>query len=729
MFPDLITPRAFPDLLQRPDYDPFNVIPSPLPARPRVFTTATKLARAAARVAAGEPIDVACMKLLIENCGLSAPLPAENDVAAASGTIAQQAMRNAIAFHLTSNDTHFDRARELLTLFSRSNAWEKWSGHEAQTILALASAYDLLAVRGLPTADNAVIRDMLMAMPAVLDRMSHRRCNNHNVFNIMGRLAVGLALEHRPTIHDALYGLERGGHWRYGLIHQLRHDLLADGMQWEGSMSYHMLVMAGLCESLTILENNGVDLWHRGLPNSMQDEGHDEHRGWGPRGEKHIRGGVDAFIYQAFPNGDYSNIHDQILGNIRGAWVWWPIFIKAYELYGDARYAAVLQRMEKDHLPGPGEVRPLWLRGGQGDVDWIRLETRSVPPGSFSYADDAKISLTGRHENGCSLFPAHGSAVLRAEPEKADSLGAYLYFGPHWAGHRSPCALHLDVVVNSTRVTHAPHLSKGNYGDPMHLTWNRSTIAHNTVTVDERPMFPFDFETESLWETDYWRSRISDSAAPFFSPEFKSVRVSNENVYDGSVLDRTVLITPTMLIDVFRVSGEAERQYDWAFHLHGTIARPSDAVAVSLGNQRGYRHLSDAWEHPQRSGCFTTPLTIPGVNGVGHVFLPTQGWPRLVFANDPVVDDLTPIGDRKKPAPRVAMLVRNKVRACVFVSVWSFGEAMTPTLIAGDALGDVALETRVGTVTTRWLFAADGGLEMTVPCAALVPSPGTPGEG
>jgi hypothetical protein len=714
MFPDLITPRAFPDFLQRPDYDPLAVIPTPMPPRPRVFTTAIKLAHAVERLAKREPIDLACMNLMIEGCGLSQPAPTAVGAEATPDSIARAALRNAVAFHITTEARHFDRALELLRLFSLSNAWDQWTGFESQTIGQLAGAYDLLAVRTLHTTDNAVIRDMLMAMPGVLDRPGHRRCNNHNVFNIMARLAVGLALEHRPTIHDALYGLERAGQWRYGLIHQLRHDLLSDGMQWEGSMSYHMLVMAGLCESITMLENIGVDLWRRGLPSAMQDEGHDEHRGWGPKGEKCIRAGVDAFIYQAMSNGDYCNIHDQILGNIRGAGVWWPIFMKAYEMYGDGRYAAILHRMNRDYPAAAGDVRPVWFRQANGDLEWIRLETRSLPPGNFSYADDAKISLVGRHENGCSLFPVHGSAVLRGEPGNAESLSAYFYFGPHWAGHRSPCALHLDMVFNNTRITHAPHLFKDGYAGPMHHSWHRATIAHNTVTVDERPMFPFDFETGSLWETDYWRSRVSDSELRFFSPgkEFKAVRVCNDNVYEGSLLDRTIVATPTMLIDVFRVSSAAEHQFDWALHLHGSIARPSNAAPIVLGNQRGYRHLSDAWQHPQRTGRLTMPLNLAGVDATGHVFLPTQGSPSIIVANDPPPDGLTPIGDTHAPEPRQALIVRNQTRACVFVSAWQFGaSAAAPTLVSSDARGDVVLDIPEAGSARRWHFYGEGGVE------------------
>ena len=42
MYPDPITPRAFPAILARLDYDPFQVMPGALPAAPRVFCTAAR---------------------------------------------------------------------------------------------------------------------------------------------------------------------------------------------------------------------------------------------------------------------------------------------------------------------------------------------------------------------------------------------------------------------------------------------------------------------------------------------------------------------------------------------------------------------------------------------------------------------------------------------------------------------------------------------------------------
>jgi hypothetical protein len=713
MYPDLITPKSFPDLLQRPDYDPLELIPRDMPARPRVFTTTARIRRAAGRVAAGSPIDVACLALLTTRCGLNDPLPGPDSAMQHGST----ALRNALAFALTGKPEHRERALALLRVIARAAPKVKWTGYEGELFTSLASTYDLLAVNPISPRDDALFRRMLESFPAALDRVPHRACNNHNAAVIRARIAIGLALDDRPIIHDALYGCQRDGQWRYGLVHLLRHDFLADGMQWEGSMSYHMFVMGSVSDTLTMLENIGVDLWKREFPSLMQNDGNDEHRDWGPKGTKCIRAGFDAFFYQAFPNENYSLLHDQILGNVVGANGWWPIFNKAYEVYGDPRYAWMVNRIDRrfSREAGAGGVRvPEWFQSRQGDMEWVRLECRDYPEGAFSFKDDAKISLTGRNVNGCSLFPAYGSAILRTAPYREDSPAASLYFGPHNSGHRSPAALHLEVYAGGQRVTDAPHHSLLAYEDPLYLTWVRTTIAHNTVTVDERSMFPYDFETQSIWEYDRWRDSISDGELISFQPEarFKAVRARNENVYDGVNLDRTIVLTESLLIDVFRVVGTTPHQYDWAVHCTGDIPKVAGATAVTLGQPRGYRHFSQAWQHPASNGWINLPLDSGQAPTQLRVLLPSGG-ASLVVAADPPVDANTPGGEFVPPRNRTAILVRTRATSTRFVSVWSFSGPVEATLESGASDGDVVIVTRRDGHATRWSLPFTGPIQAT----------------
>ena len=746
MYPDLITPKSHPQLLTAVDYDPLKVMPATwttTPTGPRVYASAAHFERCRERIAAGQPIDVACLAKLVEACDVGRALPALESADDAVDDASQIAIQvashnrriadahrrgflNGVAFHLTHDDAHLAFAIDAMTAIADAmdhpHAGRSTPFTEPRSIAEIARLYDLIAgadpfVTGTGTATDtgkdtdARFRKLLAWLPDQLDLEGHRHCNNHNIWNVGARLAVGLALQDPQVVHDALYGCHREDHFRYGLLHQLRHDYLADGMQWEGSMSYHMVVCCDVVETLTMLEYHGVDLWHRPLPNVMQDEGCDEHRSWGPKGEKSVKAHFEAFLYQALPAGDYSNLHDQIIGNIRGVNMWRTIFNKAWEVYRDERFAWVLNRVA-EYQSKPGDVIPPWFRIGPGVTEFVRIEERDIPQGRFSFADDADISLTGVHRAGCSHFPDHGSTILRAEPDNDESLGAYVYWGPHIAGHRSPAALHLDIQAGGKRITHSPHMYKGSYADERHLTWMRSTIAHNTVTIDGKPMFPYDFDTDSSWETDTWRTNISDSELIAFEPagDIKAVRVANENVYPGVRLDRTVAISATHLVDIVRVSSDAEHVIDLAAHVIANlddIDRPTDAPSIDLGQAWGYRHFQNPWRHTQTAGWLTIPIERGGITMHAQLHLPADESMQVIVAGDPDVDERTPGGDLERPQNRTAIIRRVTGRQAVFVSVWSLSPGgvnvqAAPLTADGDVVVNVA--------GRAWTFPAAGSV-------------------
>jgi len=721
MYPDPITPRAHPELLSQVAYDPFGVMPQELPPAPRVFTTAARIERARQRLAAGSIVDRHCFNHLIKSCALDEPLPplppadGPPDWGGPLLVWLRPAFHNALAWALTDEARHRERATEALRRVATACARYPWTGHEHQEAELAARAYDLLAPTSFQAADDNSFRGMLWMFLEGLENAEHRGCNNHNSMHLAGRLAIGAATGHLQIIHDAWYGCAHNGEWRYGLIHTLRHDFLADGMHWEGTMGYHMAVLRNICESFTIMENLGVDLWHREWPTTMQDELFDEHRGWGPKGNKFITAAFDAFLYQAFANGDYPLLHDEVLGNLRGAGAWCLLFNKAHEVYCEPRYAWALRHINRGEVATAQGSIPVWFEGDFGEVEFVRLEERDLPSGENPLESDRAFSLTGRHENGCSLFPTNGSAVLRGDPLDEQAPGARLYWGPHWAGHRSPAALHLDIHAHGRRLTTAPHLYQSGYDDPRHLTWLRSTIAHNTVTLDGQPMFPYDFPTDSLWECDRWRDTISDGNLELFQVrnDFKVVRASNDNVYRGAKLDRTVVLTEHYLLDVFRVVSREPRLMDWAMHCHGVEISTEDYESVQLGEGRGYCHLTNARLHPQTKGWIALPCGT-AVKSQANIWLGGAAEARLIIAQDPEVDQRTPIGDDLPPQPRTSLIVRGHAAQAVFVSVWSFGAAMAePTAIHGGADSDVTIELRHQENNSRWSLPLSGEVTLT----------------
>jgi hypothetical protein len=345
------------------------------------------------------------------------------------------------------------------------------------------------------------------------------------------------------------------------------------------------------------------------------------------------------------------------------------------------------------------------LQTNRGDVDFVRLRSAAYPAGQFSLRRAGRISLSGRHTAGCTLFPEHGSAVLRSDVADEKAPGVFFFWGPHSAGHQSPAALHIEMHAGGSLVNATP--LSGGYEDNRHLDWVRTTIAHNTVTVDETSMFPYDLEGESIWEADSWRGRYSDGVLELFQPEthFKAVRASNQNVYPGVRLDRTVILTRNYLVDVFRALSDHEHVYDWAWHGFGNVEFDGAGETVELGGRRGYRYLTDA--RTSKTSRRLLNLTWAGAVPVrGNVWL--DGGAEAILANEPSLTEGAVkghLGGSPEAGPRTALLVRARARHALYVSVWQAGPPK-PDLqvesVAGDATHAVEIVIREGNERTTW---------------------------
>ncbi|MDA0746784.1 MAG: alginate lyase family protein, partial [bacterium] len=503
--------------------DTFNLIPDKLPSHPCVFVNRVDLERSRQLIQEGGWANVALQRLL-DAANVPFEMPgslAEKAIPDQNARILTHAKRQILAFHLTGKQEYYDRA---LTVFQQiASAYLTWpliDDHiramnyglaESRFTINLAQVYDLLTAVEPDVKDRDLFLKALARTQDTTDRCQHKTCGNHNTWNLAARLAAGLAMGRLESLSEVLYGWEFKGTQRYGLVHQLRHDILSDGLHWERTPGYHYYTLMAIVEVVVMLEHAGIDLWHTHLPSQQENEGDDLHRAYGPAGTKSLKAAFDAPFYQTTGNGDLCLLHDSGLANLRGVWIWGPLYELAYQAYEDPKYAWLLNRIDQDYQNHPERKYPelpMSLQPPAGEFDFLRLHQREIPEGSFSLSENCPISLEGTHKNHCTLFPTTGAGILRHSPGTTDPA-VHFFWGPHSAGHQSPAALHVDLHALGRRITNAP--DAGGYEDPMHLTWVRTTIAHNTVTVDETPMFPYDREEDSIWRADNRREHVSDS--------------------------------------------------------------------------------------------------------------------------------------------------------------------------------------------------------------------------
>lgn len=711
------------ELFQQQDLssDPFGLMPSPAAfedtPHPRVLCTCADIARVRDNLSELEWLQRSQQRLI---AAADAPveLPEKLEDGAASHMIAH-AERGALASLLTDEPRYAEQALKTLLVLARSYTqlpvdngcrFTANSLSESHQLLHLARACDLVFATGISEEDTQLLRTLLQASYEVIDTVGHRTCGNHNTWAIAARLATASALGDRQGLHDALYGhgcppvpdspdTPQG---RYGLVHQLRHDFLSDGLHWERTVGYHFYSLMAFTEAAMMLANIGVDVWHAELPSQAYSDGYDVHRAYGPEGTKTFKAAFDAPLYLAFANGDLSLLHDSGLANLRGIPIWGILYEAAFDAYRDPKYAWLLEYMEQQNPTREYPGLPVSLQTKTGDLDFVRLRSPEYSGGAFALTQDSPISIAGQHQNGCTLFPITGVAVLRSDATDKDATGAQLFWGPHSAGHQNPASLHLDVHAGDRFVTGTP--VTGGYEDATHATWARTTIAHNTVTVAERPMFPYDLPTESIWEADNWRGCDSDGVLQLFQPEsnFKVVRASNQNVYPGVRLDRTVVLTHRYLLDVFRVLSDGEHQYDWAWHGAGNIENSIESEAFKFDNNPGYQHLSNA-RVLQHSGDWPVLSWNDGRGYTRGQIVPPPG-AQLIVANTPAPGEaVNTYGHDWTCHERSSLIVRTKAAQAVFLSLWSFG-SNPPQISAvhGEASKAMEVDVRIDNAITTW---------------------------
>ena len=724
MFPDPITPKSYPELLASVDYDPFNLMPAQFPAHPYLFATPAQLKNTRKLVANGGWPQRA-LELLLEQAAVDPRLPTRPPTAPdynLANAAVKHSLRNAWAALYTDDQSYRKSALRSLRWLARGyTSWPVYPGRgrlaiedisEAHFILNMARAYDMLAAAPLSNADATLFRKMLLATRDSSDTASHSTCGNHGTGVLLGRLAAAVALQDRRGIHDALYGFQHNNRWCYGIIHQLRHDVLDDGMHWERAVGYHGFTLSVLAYIADLMLSVGVDLWHKPLPPLWQNDGSDIHRDYGTTpGTKTLKAAFDAPFYYTLTNGDFSTLGDSRLENIRGMLVWGTFYHRAYDLYGDPKYAWLINRTEAEY---PQAERPLpdlpmalqspWLI----EAEFSRLgRSAKIPQGEFRLDHDADFSIIGTHRNGCSQFAATGATIIRGKPASPNTAAAFMFWGPHAAGHQSPAALHLDISGGGSKLTDAPRMDNRGYSDPLYLTWARTTIAHNTVTVDNTPMFPYDFNTKAIWEADSWRDSISDGRSVLFQHQnttFKAMRAINERVYPGVLLDRTVIVTATAIIDAFRVITERPRQFDWAMHVVGTPLLPKGTRTASLGDNRGYRHFTNIRRLPTSSQPLTLTWERHPTNTCATFIIPPQS--RVFTACDPIppADKMHTIGEIGNVEPRHTAIIRTKAREALFLSAWSFSGTPLPLkLLKGSATTDLTLTINNKPKVQSWL--------------------------
>lgn len=408
-----------------------------------------------------------------------------------------------------------------------------------------------------------------------------------------------------------------------GYAAQIRDGVTPDGGWWEGAWGYHFYTLSALWPLCEAARNCGIDLY----------------------GEK-LKSMFDAPIKFASPSLRLPAFSDSGEVNLRASA---GIYELAYARFGDPRYLELISDGDRasDHA--------LWY--GVDD-----------PPKSSP--------REWRSEN----YPISGYAML-AKGTGPDATWLCIKYGPYGGGHGHPDKLGFVLYARGQALAIDPGTAR--YGLPVQAEWYRTTLAHNTLVVDEASQKAVDGKCIEFGSTGGVDFVVADAGA----------------VYDGVHFTRTVaLLDSNLIVFIDQVSCDMERLLDLACHLRGEWAPLPSGEPWTPPAKHGYKHLNDATVRSTSDGITQALASAAGLR------------PTLTLAGGDATEIITATGIGGHAEDRVpAAIFRRKAKDTAFVWCISLdGKPVKLERLAGqEPRGGTAV--RVTGYGKTWNLVADPG--------------------
>lgn len=361
----------------------------------------------------------------------------------------------------------------------------------------------------------------------------------------------------------------------------------------------------------------------------------------------------DTPLYYAYPDSTLPGINDSTRATF-GTWQT-MVYDYGYLRYHDPAYAGVINQS------------PRQLFNSEG----IYLPTQVYTP----------LAAAAPGAVGSTLFSSLGYAILRD-----DTKYALLDYGPHGGRHGHFDKLNLILFANAAG-EHGDEMGGEpvfhSYNDPLHAEWTKESIAHNTVTLDGASQAATEGKLLVFADT----------------PAFKVMRGESLGAYPGAWLDRTVAVTPDLVIDVFLGRSAGEHTWDRTFRFAGKLDALTSVsgTAAPLGTQAGYQHLQGYPPQPATDRWTGRWDTKAGEFEVRLAGTPAQ---ELILARGPDDDDFA-IARQHGTQARFGAVYR--------LGAWPRAIQSVRWLTAEADLGPAALEVVASGGTYRVIVARAAG--------------------
>ena len=402
------------------------------------------------------------------------------------------------------------------------------------------------------------------------------RVHNHSTWGIAAVGMIGLVMNDEELIQRALYGidddgLEVGGKdndggtikiegQRKGFFANLEEPFSPDGYYTEGPY-YQRYAMYPFLIFALAMENNRPDL------KVLQHK------------DNVLLKGVDALLNLSDADGEFFPLND----GQKGMSYYSASLVTAVDLayfYGnkDPQLLSIVEKQGQVLLQESGLAAAIGVRDGKA---------KPYLKGSVNLSD----GINGKQG---------GIGVLRHGNEDLTLVFKYAAQGLSH-GHYDKLSFSLyekgEEVLQDyglARFVNIEQKGGGNYLKE-NTTWAKTTIAHNTLSINQQKHFGGVYDVASQHHSELFTFDANKG-------NVKVVSATEENAYPGTFMHRTMAVIKeesfekAYLLDIMRVTSDSENQYDLPFYYLGQVIDnnfdyQSPTSLHPLGEENGYQHL------------------------------------------------------------------------------------------------------------------------------------------
>lgn len=401
-----------------------------------------------------------------------------------------------------------------------------------------------------------------------------------------------------------------------GFRAQMARGVQADGVWHEGSWGYHFYTITGTWPLTEAARNCGIDLYGTDFKKLF-----------------------DAPLNLANPNFTLPPFNDSGEVRIFGS----PLYELALARYKNPTYAAVL---DPSHRTSDFAL-------------WFGVD--ELPTGKVMAAGSRNAQASGY------------SILQKGEGQQATWL--CLKYGPHGGGHGHFDKLNFVLYARGQMWgydtgTHA-------YGSPLHADWDKISLAHNTLTVNEK------CQAEAtgkclLFGSEKGVDYVMADAGP---------------IYKGLRFVRTaLLLNENLVVFVDQVAADRSSTLDIAFHIRGKWADLPPSQLWSPPAAPGYKCIRAATTRNSKE-TLRLPLTT-GEKSPANML--------IALAGGETTELITGLGIGASTADEVPMvLFRRKASRSTFVWAVSL-DGTAPELSAQADPAATAAKVTVTAASTHW---------------------------